>query len=311
MNTPFEIHPNKLIELTKKFCYKNNGDYFEREFNGMVLDLFANSELFWRDLVTPITKRLDDKYSNKPESLEPRKHVDSRIKDISALHYSVYLNLVYAAECFNKRHISFFENFYAHLGTVCDLAEEFITELYFVILECIEKETEILQRLSKTKFLKIASEWYDQNYSNAYSHYLTKGKTPPIKLISRPNILDEYFGVYPSWKQYKTFALGIRTYRNVVVHYSQIPALIVNNQIFVPKRARIHNYKKWHQAANVEENRFRKDFIGKDLQMEEDFKLIKKQLNDIWQKPYNDFHNLLYVQKNAKLLEKYNLNFSE
>jgi hypothetical protein len=296
-------------EYLRQFNYKKNGDTYEINFGHTVVDVFSNSELYWQLFVIPMTNRIDN--SIVIDKIGARKSISIDIYELSRLNYSVFINLVFAKQCISNKQISFFENFYTHIGTVCDLAEEFVTQLYFIKLICEQRETEILQKLSKTEFLEIAEEWYDKYYSSAYEHYLSKGKTAPIKLISRANILDEYYSNALEWKEYSKFALQIRTYRNVVVHNPQIGGHIIDGKMYVPKKGEISNYKKWYQifAIDANSNKFKRDFIEREYQMVEDLRVLKEKLNNLWIKPIDDFNQLLYIDKNQTLLKKYDLHF--
>lgn len=302
-----KIDINSLKSITNGFSYKSNGDYHEIQRGHLVTDLFPNSEIFWKSFITPMTNRVEPNITNHNYKIRARLNISTDIVDLSIIHYSVVLNLVYASTCLTTKHLSYFENFYAHLGSVCDLAEEFVTSLYFVTLECEEKETEVLQRLSKTKYLKLASEWYDKHYSSAFTHYLSKGKTAPFKILGRTNILDEYFGNEKAWKDYNKLALQIRTYRNVIVHNTQIGSHITPQGIYVPKKARIGDYKKWHQVFSVNQDKFQKDFVERDSQMTQDLNELKAVLNNLWFKPIQHFDNLMYSDINERLLKKYNI----
>lgn len=299
---PLQTTSQSLLILTNTFTYKSIGDKYEIIYGDTVIDNFKNSEVFWQKFITPITKRVDTAIINPNDRIRPRQNISLDLQELSSIHYSVFLNLVYAGQCLATKHLSYFENFYAHLGSACDLAEEFLTQLYFISLACEEKETEILEKLSKGKFLDIAKQWYDKYYASTYQHYLSKGKAAPIKLISRSNILDEYFSNSKEWKEYCNTALQIRTYRNVVVHNTQIASIWVGSQVFVPKKKRIQDYKKWHQVFSVKQDRFPHDFIERDQQMQNDFIELKEKLNSIWEKPLEHFSKLLYFDKNSKLL---------
>ena len=298
---------SSLKSITNGFSYKSNGDFHEIQSGHLVTDLFSNSENFWKSFITPMTNRIEPSITNHNDKIRPRLNISTDIVDLSIIHYSVFLNLVYASNCLTTKHLSYFENFYAHLGSVCDLAEEFVTSLYFVTLECEEKETEVLQRLSKTKYLKLAGDWYDKHYSNAFTHYLSKGKTAPFKIPGRTNILNEYFGSEIAYKDYDKLALQIRTYRNVIVHNAQIGSRITQQGIYVPKKNRIGDYKKWHQVFAVKQDKFQRDFIERDSQMTQDLADLKTSLNNLWVKPIQHFDRLMYSDINPILLKKYNI----
>ena len=145
---PLQTTSSDLEILTKSFTYKTFGDGYEMQYGDLVIDNFSNSEAFWQKFITPLTNRIDAFISNSNDKIKQRQSASLDVRDLSAIHYSVFMNLTYAVECLTKKQISYFENFYAHLGSVCDLAEEFLTQLYFISLYCEGKETEILQRLS-------------------------------------------------------------------------------------------------------------------------------------------------------------------
>ena len=308
-----QITSNSLRELTETFSYRTIGDIHEIDYGHLVTDKFSNSELFWKNFITPITKRVESLVLNPNEKIKPRENISLDLQELASFHYSVFLNLVYAELCLTNKHFSFFENFYAHLGSVCDLTEEFLTQLYFISLECEEKETTVLQKLSKIKFIDIAKEWYDKYYESTYQHYLSKGKTAPIKLISRANILDEYFNKSKEWKDYCKTALELRTYRNVVVHNTQIASIIDPHTglVYVPKRTKISKYKKWHQVFSVTPERFPHDFIERETQMRQDINELKEKLQLIWTKPLQHFDKLFYLDKNKKLITKFDIVFEE
>lgn len=305
-----QINQQDLKALTDGFSYKIDGDKHEIENGQLIVDLFPNSENFWKAFVTPITSRIDTSIIEHSNKIRARSDISTDIVDLSIIHYSVFLNLVYASKCLSTKQMSYFENFYTHLGSVCDLAEEFITQLYFVTLECEDKETEVLQRLAKKDYLKLAADWYEKHYATSYKHYLSKGKTAPFKIIGRSNILDEYFNKSNEWKNYSEIALQIRTYRNVIVHNSQIGSLTTPKGIYVPKKNKIGNYKKWHQVFKVKDERFLIDFIERESQMHQDITDLKTALNILWAKPLQHFERLFYTENNPTLIEKYNFAFT-
>jgi hypothetical protein len=302
-----KIDINSLKSITSDFSYKINGDYHEIQSGHLVTDLFPNSENFWKSFITPLTNRIDLNITNQNDKIRARLNISKDIVDLSIIHYSVFLNLVYAYTCLKTKHLSYFENFYAHLGSICDLAEEFTRSLYFVTLECEEKETKVLQRLSKSKYLKLAGNWYDNHYSSAFTHYLSKGKTAPINIPGRTNILDEYFGSEKAWKDYCNLAQKIRTYRNVIIHNTQIGSHITTQGIYVPKIEKIGDYKKWHQVFAVKHDQFQKDFVERDSQMTQNLNDLKSTLNNLWFKPFQHFDRLMYFDLNPRLLKKYDI----
>lgn len=302
---PIKLEATELENLIHNFRYSNFGDNNERTFGSAITERFPNSEFYWQRFVTPMTNRIDSTVTH--DKIGARKTVSIDIQELSRLNYSVFMNLVYANQCLHDKQLSYFENFYAHLGTVCDLSEEFITQLYIITLECEGLKTEVLQELSKEGFLKIAEKWYDDYYASSFEHYLKKGKTAPFKIIGRSNLLDEYFSNAKEWKEYKKFAQQIRTYRNVIVHNAIVGGRIVGTDIYVPRIKNILKYKQWHQIFSITRPEVEKDFIERNTQMRENFITMNEKLNLLWQKPIEHFNRLLYIDRKPLLMQKYDL----
>jgi len=205
--------------------------------------------------------------------------------------------------------MSYFENFYAHLGSACDLAEEFFITLYFIALECDGKKTRILEKMSEGEFIALAKKWYKEHYASSYEHYLRKGKAKSANLITREDIVGEFFHKSSIWKAYFTTANQIRAYRNVVVHNTQIGYINDGGRDYVPKRAVIQNYKKWQQVFSATPERRRLDFVFRDEQMRTDLTELKERLNALWVKPLREINRLIYIDANSNMLAKYDIEF--
>jgi hypothetical protein len=299
-----KINKNTLLDIISKQSYEGTGDDIEKKYK-VYLSTFRNHEFFWKNYIIPGSERILGDYNK----IKLRSSISDKLNILFSLHYTVFLNIIYAKEAQREKQISFFENFYVHLGSCCDVAEEFLSEIYLLYCECTNIETEILQRLSKTKFLKIASVWYDKHYSNVYQYYLKKGKFPPIKLPSRTNVLLEYFGKNDFlFKNYSNISTRIRTYRNVVVHNTQMGKIVSGDEILVPKSKKINEYKSWpniFQAAK-DSNKVKNDFIDMEVQMESDIQDLVTSLDAIWPKAIKTFENL-WDKKNEKFLKMYDL----
>lgn len=297
-----------LLEKSCQFSFKLNGDKYEREFYELILNDFPNVEWFWKNYISIMTNRVVD--NSVKEDIRARDGISRDVVDISIIHYSIYMNLVYAKQCLLNKHISFFENFYTHLGSVCDLVEEFIKCVYLLHLKCNQLEPEVITRLTKREFQDVSSKWYDENYSSLYTHYLSKGKFTRCELIGVSNILDEYFKDFIAYKNYKNFSSNLREYRNVIVHNTQIASHHTVDKVFIPKLGKIKDYKKWYEVFEVSQERFKIDFVDRDSQMNENFTSLIKILNELWVMPINTMNNLLYVEKNTELLEMYQIDLS-
>jgi len=300
------ISLNELCDKIRTFSYKTRGDVNEIQYSERVIDKFPRAEQFWKYFITPTTNRIDNIGINP---IGFRSEIADALQDLASIHYSIYMKLVYASFCRESTCPSSFDSFYAHLGSTCDLAEDFLIQCYFITLNCEQRKTAVLQEMSKTEFLEMAGEWYDKHYLSVYEHYLNKGKYASCPLIQRSSILDEYLGESVEWESYKRFSQEIRTYRNVVVHNTQIGALIIDGIHLVPIKKQIGEYKKWRKIANVKQSNIEKHFIKKNKLMEDDLNTLKIMLNDLWKFPCAQLNKLFYEDKNDKLLEMYNIKF--
>ncbi len=300
-----------LESIFKRTRFKNEGDGFEQQFGDLIIKEFPNCELYWLKFVVPSTNRIDKSITNPQARIRYREGVAFEIMELHAVHYSIFLNLIYAHNHLKDMRLSSFEDFYFHLGSSCDLAEEFLQKVYLLKLECLGQHSSILNNLTRDDFCAIAGKWYDKNYGGLEEHYLSKGKSIPLKLPSRKNLLDEYFGKGDSdWKSYKMFNRLIREYRNVITHQSQIGKLFsIYGKVYVPKKEVIQDYRTWHAvfSAGSDQQKFKSDFIGMTEQMTEDIATLKSLFNALWIRAIADLGNLLYVDQNHVILTKYNL----
>lgn len=308
---------SKLIRITKQSIvaaslstFQKDGDANEIQYGSLVVPYFPLCERMWATLVVPATNRILNNI-NPQIRIRPRNNVDNRIQDIGSIHYSMFLNLIYANHCLSGKHISFFENFYAHLGSAFDLAEEFIIQLYFLFLHIEDKKPKILSKLNMFQFLMIAYKWYKKNYKTTYQHYLIKGKHAPVHLISRADILKDYLGKTKERKAYVRQSQKIRTYRNIIVHNIQIGSLNIGGQYYVPKKEKILDYKAWRKVFSVVPSsiEFKNNFVNRNQQMQNDYIESLKILNDLWKKPLSDFQAYFHIKANVILQGLYDLTF--
>lgn len=230
---------------------------------------------------------------------------------MASSHYSMFVNLIYSYDHLRDWRLSSFEDFYVHLVAACDLAEGFLLKVYLLILECTNQQGQILQLLTREQFLDLARKWYDKNYSKVYQNYLKKGKPgPPIKLPSRGNVLDEYFGRSPDWKAYVRETQSLREYRNVIVHDVKIGQGMAPGSALVPRKERIQSYRTWPAVfAALKDPNKRKDFIDMKEQMRLDIGQLEVNLNKLWNRVINDLSKLLFDDHNEALLRKCNISF--
>jgi len=308
------IHLTSIREIKKVISnihFANEGDQYEKKYWLLLKERFPNCEIFWRNFIVPLTKRiLPPSQVNNEDRIRFREGISEHLKKIASFHYTVFLNLVFSYDHLMNFGLSSFEDFYIHLVSACDLAEEFLLKTYLLILECTDRQSKILQKLKKEDFLKLAGDWYDKNYSQLYDKYLSKGKSPPIGIPNRKNILDEYFKSESNWSDYKKFSQQLREYRNVIVHNVQIGRIINYENIqLVPKKEKIQNYKMFWEVFSAARNvkKLKEDFINMREEMVMDIGKLEIFLNKLWEKPIKSFEKLLFQEKNEKLLRFYNI----
>ncbi len=243
---------------------------------------------------------------------ERRDRIADDVWRVSYLNYSLFLNLTYASDHLTLPLNSSFGDFYAHLGSVCDLAEDFLIAVYALASKCRNQPEPFRPPMTREAFLDIAGNWYDKDYPKLYEHYQKKGKMRPLYLPSRPIILEKYFGREdPAWKGYTSVADEIRPYRNKVVHDVAMGTVLVGAGKFhlVPRKAVIKDYGEMRpiqEAANDPE-RLQRDFVVREEQMIVDLRSVQAALNGVWEKPIADLSALLYEERNTILLQKYDL----
>lgn len=157
--------------------------------------------------------------------------------------------------------------------------------------------------------MKIAAHWYEKNYQTLFENYFSKGKANPIRIPNRKYLLDEYFKEFPAWLMYKNVSEEIRNYRNVISHHHKLAFLQDEmGNLYIPKRNVISRYKRWIDVENVSgKSKIPDDFILIKLQIENSLAQIKSTLQSLWEKPIHDLNKLLYIDRNSKILSKYNL----
>ena len=306
-----EISFKKLEEIINLSSYKTNGSGTEKNVGYLLADLFPNSEVFWKKFIIPFTNRIDDSITDEAKSIESRDGVSVELYDIGSFHYTVFHNFLYAyAALYHKqRQTSYFENFYTHLSTICDCAEEFLVLIHRLLLECNQSESNLLQELSEDDFLEICKKWYTKNYSTLYELYLSKGKYKPISIPTRLSLIKEYFENSDAWQNYYTFSKVLKQYRNIIVHHYTIAFFIGDDGIhYVPKKEKIAEYKRWKDLDKAKNDpmKLQSDFISRDFQMSQDLSTLQSLLQDLWNKPIADMTKL-FQEKNQVLFKKYNI----
>jgi hypothetical protein len=310
-----KFNPATLPQYLQYTTHKEHGDRFEREYGHFLMDNFPNCEVFWKKFVVPFTKRIEGYPNQIIQSTEVRQGIDSRIEDIANSHYSMFLNLVFAHLHLETKTLSSLESIYTHLGSACDLVEMTLEKWYFLLLICQGKESKVLQGLSRDEFLEEVGKWYDEKYSSLYQYYLSRGKNPPIDLISSSDILVEYLGKQSVYrKNYMTHSQIIRQFRNVIVHDVKV-ARIINETLgesLIPKPKVIGKYRSWRNVLAVANNKERiyADFAEPYQQAKDDLITLERILDDIWEILVKDFEGEFYSANSDALRKMYDIEFS-
>lgn len=298
----------------ERIHFVNQGDGYEQRYWPVFKERFPRVEEFWRWCVAPMTRRIEQTSLSAPADISKRE-VASDLWEISFRHYSAFLHFVYAYERLRKVQEPWaLVEFYSHLGSICDLAEDFLIDVHLLVLFCHDKSSTLLCKLPRAEFLELAAEWYDQSYSHIYEHYLAKGKGIPFSLPSRRSLVQEYLGKKSQgWKQYNAYSGPLRAYRNFLVHDDALGEITVADGMrLVPKKQRLSSYKKLDQVftAARDVGLLKRDFITPEEQMIADFVELQSVLNIVWEQPIQDLTKLLYEEQNPIILEKYNLQLS-
>lgn len=309
-----KVTRQNLDDLLQKSSFQLDGDSYEQSYGHLVVQRFPNCELFWKLFVVPLTERISDYPNALTRNIRPRNGVDQRLEDLANTNYTTFLNLVYAHIHLQNDTISSLENFYTHLGSTCDLVETFLERFFFILMECRGDKCEILQEMKRDDFIQLTGEWYDSNYSNLYEHYFSKGKSIPINIPSRRNVIKELFITYLNndklRKQYATFSQSIRQFRNVIVHDVQVGRLQdKNGNTFIPKPKLISKYKTWRQVFSVagDIETINRDFRLKKEQMDSDIAELETIFNEIWKLIIQEFTSEFYSEERKQLRDMYSI----
>jgi hypothetical protein len=175
----YEISLSSLRKIIRLARFASFGDDAERTYWPLFKERFPNCELFWQLYAVPTSKRLELK-PGEPGFANRRDGISKDFWTIQLRHYSLFLQFIYASCHLKLTAPSSFADFYSHLGTACDLAEDILLSSYLMILDFKGMQSPILQRLSKEEFLKIAGDYYDKQYSRMYENYHSKGRNAPL-----------------------------------------------------------------------------------------------------------------------------------
>jgi hypothetical protein len=171
-----------------------------------------------------------------------------------------------------------------------------------------------MQKLTEEEFMEVAKSWY-KDYLKTYDHSYNKTEIRPFNLGMRPKTLKEFFKNSNDWKDYHKHSNAIRAYRNVITHSVKIASFPHSDNdkvVFVPKKEKIHVYKRWEAVlqASSDLQKLKNDFVNARHQMKLDIELLEDVLNKLWLKPLEELKRLFFEENNKVLLQKYNIDLS-
>src|SRR5579863_8820318 len=173
VSTLFAADIAHLRATVEKSHLSSDGDGIETLFWPAINAGFPNYELFWRQVVVPTTKRIENA-PNAESRIKRRQGIADDLWFITYVNYSLFLNLVGAFEHLSQPLTFSVGNFYTHLASACDLAEEFLLRVHICVSECSGQTVEF-SPLTKEEFSQKLDDWYDKEYTKKFPHSHAKG----------------------------------------------------------------------------------------------------------------------------------------
>jgi len=91
------------LERLDQFDLGKHGDRHEREFWPLLSSRFPSYESLWRQLIVPLTQRIDPKGAGSPDTwIRPRPGIPEKYETVSMAHYSVFYFLGRAVKRFKQ-----------------------------------------------------------------------------------------------------------------------------------------------------------------------------------------------------------------
>jgi hypothetical protein len=310
------ITPADLKAQLNRFSFQGEGDPYEKGFGRIIAATLPRAEAFWKLVVVPHTQRIE----KQPEDpIRPRAGVHNDIKRLSNLHYSLFLNLAYChhhVEGLEEGRLQcHIEDFYAHIGSACDLVEAILELAYVLLLASRGEPCEFSETLTRDQWLRVAGEWYDKDYGRFHEHYVRGGRVASWRVPARSSIAHEFVEGFLNspgeWKAYARLTQNLRTLRNLIVHNTQIGKLIIGGRVFIPKAEASSRYPTWEDvfAALDDPQQVKRDFGIVPEQLSEDLRSLELTVNDIWRPLIEAFANELFNETRGGLRQMYRIKF--
>ncbi len=321
---PKIVDPETLRAFLGHASFIQHGDFpYEKGFGHFVSERFPNCEEFWRLFIVPLTERM----KGYPTSISQengyqcfRDSTHRELQQIAALHYSVFRHLLTAHLHFEKRaqSLSWLEDAYIHLRSACDLAEEFLDRLYFLLTTCRGERHSVAKKLDKHEFLAWAETMYDQEHDTWYEEYLWKGRAATLYIPSRKLVLREFFEDYLKkpelWNVYRECSHDVKHFGNTFVHHVVLGGIIVEpgRLPHVPKPSKVTHYRRaWHRVHDVagDAQRIEEDFDEPATLLQGGLEKLETVLNQLWGPVIAGLESEFYSES-ATLRRMYNIEFS-
>jgi len=291
-----EINYDDFIILIGKLSINDSGDSLEKNFYLQFLQTqFPNYEIFWKYFVIPATNRINNlKNSN---SICIRSDVENTIKEITSIHYSIFMHLIFSAlhlNNFTKYDKSFGFSPYNQNMITCSgqmaLPIEFINQTQLLMQNEIKIELQKDPYSIEDFYIHLVSACeLVINFIKKFYKFIcrtTKKKISQSELKTLLDNLDGYNEFIDLLEEIKKY------YRNQITHDIKIFRFIRNGVIYLPQRNE-NNLSKYIKTWPDENQLNPLDFIEAKLQLKNDLNKILIYINKLWNKPIEKIKNLI------------------
>lgn len=275
MNTQL-IKIKNLAELDQKLSgitLDNGGDGLEIRYAPYIKQRFSNYEVFWNKHIVPLTRRIEDfPPTSHNDKIRIRGIVSGNMEEISMSHYGVFLNIVQALERLNAHpDLSSFDDFYTHLVTAYDLAQERFIDIFEGILK---SGVDVIFNFKQQLEFNSLKEFCEgiKKYRRVIVHRWVIGK-----LISADGIIwvprKDKVNEYDTWS---------KTYKNIPNDpINCLDGFRFTNEIILSSNTAVSGCNIV-SGAKYDEGAINDDFVDSRFQMESDIKKLEELLNDLW-----------------------------
>lgn len=306
-----KINEQRLRDSLSNITFAQHGDKYEQKYGHYLKDTFPNCEVFWRNVVVPMTLRVELRADQSP--IDPRTSIDPRIEELSGLHYTLFTHLVFARFHLDPNVPDWLEIVFSHLVSACDLAEKLVEKWHILSLECKGRKSDALNKLTKEELQGRVDEWYS-NYIGLHKSYLETGIPITLSINLGTALVTEYFGAEHETmrKDHKKIVRPIRNRRNQMIHNLKVAMIEEpSGEILIPKTSKMDHYKTWRSVREAARNpdKTKSDFIDARQQAKDDLDALEKSLNRFWEILLEDFDKEFYSSERKTLQNMYDIEF--